>query len=460
MNWMLRIGVVLCILVLLTVTSSADECVDCHKTETPGIVDQWLSGKMGEKYSCTICHGTAHTTDTDWELAVSPNPDTCKTCHLEKYNQYADGKHYYAWIAMEAMPALQHIPSPQKSLEGFKGCSGCHRIGYIEDNEGQYGAAACDSCHTRHTFSKEEATNPEACLPCHQGFDHAQYEMWSTSKHGVIYQIEGDSGRAPKCQDCHMDNGNHAVMTSWGFLALRVPEDDEEWWEDRVTILQALGVLDENGDPTARFDVVEAGQVARLTKEEWQAERDKMIEKCSECHSENFVREQLETSDQMIREADAILADEIRTVKELYDKGYLEKPEEWDFAPDLLQFYLVQSPVEQELYLSFMEYRMKTFQGAFHLNPDYSHWYGWAPLNSAQSKINYEANRIMADALIGTGDSAIESGMTSTDSDGSDTGSDSNTGLDSNSTPGFEVSLTVVGVLAGALLLRRKKGTG
>lgn len=444
---MLRIGVVISIIVLLTVTSSADECIDCHRTETPGIVDQWLSGKMGERYSCDICHGTAHTTDMDWEDAVSPNPDTCKTCHLDKYNQYADGKHYYAWIAMEAMPALQHIPAPQKSLEGFKGCSGCHRIGYIDESnrEGQYGAAACDSCHTRHTFSKAEASNPEACLPCHQGFDHAQYEMWSTSKHGVIYRIEGDTGRAPKCQDCHMENGDHAVMTAWGFLALRVPEDDEEWWEDRVTILQALGVLDENGDPTARFDVVKAGQVARLSKEEWQAERDKMIEKCSECHSENFVREQLETSDQVIKDADAILADEIRTVKALYDEGILEKPDEWDFAPDLLQFYLVQSPVEQELYLSFMDYRMKAFQGSFHMNPDYSHWYGWAPLNSAQSKINYEADMLKA--------GVVESGIGDSMENEMDTSTPKATG--SNPTPGFEVALAVTGILAGILLLRR-----
>lgn len=27
----------------------------------------------------------------------------------------------------------------------------------------------------------------------------------------------------------------------------------------------------------------------------------------------------------------------------------------------------------------FMEYRMRAFQGAFHFNPDYMHWYGWAP---------------------------------------------------------------------------------
>lgn len=63
-----------------------------------------------------------------------------------------------------------------------------------------------------------------------------------------------------------MKDGNHKVMTAWGFLALRVPEDDEEWWENRVTILQALGVLDGKGESTERFDVVKAGGVQSATQ--------------------------------------------------------------------------------------------------------------------------------------------------------------------------------------------------
>ena len=110
------------------------------------------------------------------------------------------------------------------------------------------------------------------------GFDHPQWEMYSTSKHGTIWQIEGKSGkRAPTCQTCHMSGGDHNVMTSWGFLALRLPEEDKEWMNDRVAILQALGVLDEMGNPAARLDLVKAGKVARLTKEGFQKERDKMI---------------------------------------------------------------------------------------------------------------------------------------------------------------------------------------
>ncbi|WP_456477681.1 multiheme c-type cytochrome [Geoglobus ahangari] len=435
------------LLAALTSLASASECIDCHKQVTPGIVDQWLSGNMSKHIGCEACHGVGHRSSDDWQNAKMPTPDTCKACHPKQYEQYASGKHYYAWIAMKAMPAIQHIPTPLKDLEGFKGCSGCHKIGVIQDKDEayRYGSAACDSCHTRHKFSKEEARKPEACLPCHMGFDHPQYEMWSTSKHGVIYSIEGDTGRAPKCQTCHMANGNHSVMTAWGFLALRVPEDDEEWWKDRVTILQALGVLDENGNPTERFEVVKAGKVARLSKEEWQAEREKMIEICSQCHSENFAREQLEAGDKMIREADRVFAEAIRTVKELYDLGILEKPEGWKYAPDLLQFYEVKTPIEEELYLMFLEYRMRTFQGAFHMNPDYSHWYGWAPMKAALVKIKYEAEKLKAEKLGEEGSKATP------------TLTPEKTEKQSESTPGFGLLAGLFAISAAVVTWRARR---
>jgi len=183
-----------------------------------------------------------------------------------------------------------------------------------------------------------------------------------------------------------MPNGNHTVMTSWGFLGLRVPEDDKDWWRNRVTILQALGVLDQNGNPTPRFEVVKIGKVARLNKEEWEKEREKMIKICSQCHAKSYAQKQLEAADLTLKELDKLFAEAIRIVKSLYDEGILEKPANWNFAPDLLMFYKARTPIELELYKMFMEYRMKGFQAAFHNNPDYMHWYGWAPLKESLAK--------------------------------------------------------------------------
>lgn len=382
-------------------------CVNCHANVTPNIVSQWQAGKMGQAgIDCPACHGSGHTGSTDVLKAKLPTPDTCNTCHPKQVGQYRAGKHSLAWAAMKAMPMVAHQPLTVAGPEGFKGCSGCHKIGEksaeeLRSPEFRYGTGSCDSCHTRHSFAANESRNPLACQTCHMGFDHPQWEMWSTSKHGTIWQIEGDTGRAPTCQTCHMAEGNHGVMTAWGFLALRVPEDDQQWWADRVEILKALGVLDENGNGTERLEVVKAAKVVLMTKEEFQAERAKTETICTKCHSAGYVSLQMNASDNIVRETDRMMAEGILIVKGLYADGLLEKPDDWKYAPDLLQFYEARSSVEQELYVMFLEYRMRAFQGAFHANPDYMHWYGWAAMKESLQKIKDEDARLRAEAAAG-----------------------------------------------------------
>jgi len=248
--------------------------------------------------------------------------------------------------------------------------------------------ASCDACHTRHTFSTVEAGQPQACQTCHMGFDHPQWEMYSSSKHGVRYLLTQmgvlpKDTAAPTCQTCHMQEGNHEVRTAWGFLAVRLPlPEDKQWAADQTTILKALGVLDpETGKPTARLEAVKAADVARLTQEAWQAERDKMIRTCGECHSENFARAELKKGDEMIREADRLLAEAITIIAGLYKEGALKKPKDYAFPyPDLLAFHDAPTVIEQRLFEMHLKHRMRTFQGAFHANPDYALWYGWSEM--------------------------------------------------------------------------------
>jgi len=44
----------------------------------------------------------------------------------------------------------------------------------------------------------------------------------------------------------------------------------------------------------------------------------------------------------------------------------------------------------------FLEYRNRTFMGAFHNNPDYMWWYGYAAMQDALQNIKDEATRISA----------------------------------------------------------------
>jgi len=372
------------------------DCVICHEKVTGRIVQEFGTSKMAASLDCPSCHGSAHNSTENPQKAQMPTPELCGTCHETQLKQYSDGKHALAWVAMEAMPTTGFMPHPY--IEGLKGCGGCHRVGLrpvTSDQAYRYGMA-CISCHTRHKFSKAEAQSPQACRMCHMGFDHPQYEMWTSSKHGTIYATDPMSGRAPTCQTCHMGEGNHRVMTAWGFLALRLPEPDSEWMGYRTTILKGLQVLDPKGNPTPRLEVVKAGKVCRLSMEEWQEERNSMLATCWKCHSRRFARTNLQNADSMIKEADRLMAQGINLVAGLYEEGIIQpQPGKLPY-PDILTFYETITPIEQKLYIMFMEHRMRTFQGAFHNNPDYVTWYGLAELKKDIVDMTRDAQEMRA----------------------------------------------------------------
>jgi len=395
-------------------------CLKCHmqKGITGSAIRDWQLSKHFEMgVACANCHIpvkdaapsilNASSACEDKRVRRAVSPRNCAVCHAEQFQQFATGKHAVAWTAMMAMPTT--AMQPHALIEGMKGCGGCHRIGLDEGK--------CDSCHTRHLFTATEARRPEACMTCHMGFDHPQWEMYSTSKHGSIYAIEGSHWdwkldladwfkdpdrasprrpRAPVCSTCHMPAGDHSVRTAWGFLALRLPEKDPEWLKYRQKILIGLGVLTPEGQPTARLEVVKVGKVARLTAEEWQAERDRMIRVCTNCHAQAFAQQNLEAADSIIKDSDKLVAEAIDVVEGLYNDGILERPKDRPPVPDLLRFYEVKYPIEQKLYTMFLEHRMRSFQGAFHMNPDYQHWYGWAEMKRDLAEIRDEAAQLRA----------------------------------------------------------------
>ena len=393
------------------------DCVGCHINVTPGIVKQHLGSPHANTTNsedvvlCSDCHGEKHTQMDDWKEADMPTADTCGQCHKKQVRQHKEGKHNLAWMVMKSQIAWHGQPGAI-TQQGYRGCSGCHKIGKKgligvtdgnmeaklkydggkEESKYHYGNVQCDACHTRHSFKKSEARDPRACSNCHMGFDHPQWEMYSSAKHGVIWAIEGheEGARAPTCQNCHIMEGDHAVKTPWGFVGLRIPtkenvlalikvapslepqltklasllpsghyvdlDDDPEWTLDRALILQAAGVLDANFQPTERFtELVVQAQVAR-GPDDFNEIRNKMKDNCNKCHARGFVNMHMKASDEILKAADHEFAKAIRAVQGLYKDGILEVPKDWKYAPDLLQYYDAKTKIEQELYLIMLEY--------------------------------------------------------------------------------------------------------
>jgi len=383
----------ICWLVPAQAADSA-KCLDCHGKLNPQLVMDWeLSEHQKNGVECIECHGDGHVSEEDVDKARLAQPSTCAQCHEQQVKRFSAGKHAKAWLAMNAMPTIHW--QAQALVEGMKGCGGCHKLGLKTDQEIEklkkegsgYGFASCDACHTRHLFSVVEARQPQACRTCHMGMDHPQWEMYSSSKHGVrnnLKQMEKlpPEAAAPTCQTCHMPEGDHAVGTAWGFLAVRLPlADDKQWAADQAAILKGLGVLSPDGKPTPRLDLVKAGQVARLNEKEWQEKRNQMLGVCQKCHTAKFARGELAKGDDLIRAADRLMAQAIELVAGLYRDGFLKKPKDYAHPyPDLLAFHDAATLIEQKLFVMFLKHRMRTFQGGFHQNPDYALWYGWSEM--------------------------------------------------------------------------------
>ena len=100
----------------------------------------------------------------------------------------------------------------------------------------------------------------------------------------------------------------------------------------------------------------------------------------------------------MIKKTDHLMAEAIRIVASLYKDGILKKPESYAYAyPDLLTFHDAPTVIEQKLFVMFLKYRMRTFQGIFHANPDYALWYGWSEMKRDLAEIKEMAEELRRD---------------------------------------------------------------
>ena len=420
-KWIVVLGCSIAMFCFTGLAIGAEEaCITCHRDISPGQVADWESSKHSEEdVTCSVCHGEEHTSAKDFKKVTLPDEHVCAQCHEEQFDSFVKGKHNHGWTSLNAMP-VTHV-EPDELMEGGRGCGGCHNMGVKSeaqkkeqrDKGYRYQNNSCDECHTRHSFSKKEAQDPRACQQCHMGYDHPQWEMWSSAKHGTRYFMKekgklSEKAAAPTCQFCHLPNGTHENKTAWGFLGVRLPlPEDKQWAADRVTILKALGVLNpETGEPTARLDAIKSVDMVRLTEEAWLTEREKMIKTCSKCHSEQYAREQLAMGDSMLQKADRLLAESIEIVAGLYKDGIIKKPDNYAFAyPDFLYFLRTgggnmdqMSHIDQVLFQMYMKHRMRTYQGNFHVNPDYAYWYGWAMMTKDVGEIKELAGIMRATA--------------------------------------------------------------
>ena len=312
-----------------------DSCIGCHGKQNPGLVADWKRSSMSTKgLQCNTCHGDAHTKSDDSALAERPSIATCEKCHKNQAKQFREGKHALCEKALTTGNMAKKMGKKAPDIVE-KSCAVCHLT--MGENGGQ-----CDACHTRHRFSPKEAKTPEACLPCHVD-NHPQYESYYNSKHGAIYRAEGLTGRSPTCATCHMNKGNHKVLTSWGFFGVRKEEPDKKHAEYQKGVIDYL----------TKLGPVLAPNSHRATLAEWQALRNDMLAVCSNCHAESFCRAELDKCDKVLKKANCIANDIVMGVNRLQENGEIKEED---------AFWLLRNEVHAQ--------RMSLYINAFHQYPE------------------------------------------------------------------------------------------
>lgn len=269
-------------------------CVACHAGVTPTIVNDWKASKhAAANVFCSSCHGPDH------QRLAMPKPETCGQCHTKQVAQFKEELKLGAPAHARAMnpDVYENAWQLNKPPAEVVGCAQCHRIGSV----------ACDSCHTRHKFSTAEARQPTACMYCHTGVDHRDYESYEASKHGNIWKAEAATTdwtkplargnyRFPTCAYCHMHGGDHNTV--------------------RRTVPSGMGSAEvDRGAP------------------QHQDKRAGWIAVCSDCHSSRFARAQLDYMDEAVRVSHRKVREARKILEDLYKDGLLEPMPQF-LAPD------------------------------------------------------------------------------------------------------------------------------
>jgi hydroxylamine dehydrogenase len=224
---------------------------------------------------------------------------------------------------------------------------------------------SCTACHSRHKFSIAEARHPHACASCHLGPDHPNIEIFNNSKHGHIYNTEGDQWdfdtapdawepgdyRGPTCATCHMSGIGELQVTHniserlyWNLWAKdsRVRNSDD-----------VLSPLLGNGP----------------------AGREKMKMVCNNCHTPRHTDGFFKQGDKAVRlYNEAYYEPATAMLNELKEKGLL-KENPWTDEFQITYYYL------------WHHQGRRARQGAMMGAPDYAHWHGFFELQQDLYKL-------------------------------------------------------------------------
>jgi hydroxylamine dehydrogenase len=363
---------------------ASGKCAECHLNTQYSIVHEYeLSAHAKRGINCLDCHqvaeGQKSKAHNGFVINTGVTPGNCRVCHEAIYQQFLHSRHAAAsWAAVSGdkdfkpeqvafaeqyQPGgVKRPPNPLTTLEGTaaakSGCASCHSVGKPNE-DGTIGN--CTACHTRHTSSVAMARLPSTCGQCHLGPDHSQMEIYTESKHGVMFAAQRDllnlsasPGKlttrdmfVPTCATCHMSGLNGRGVTH---------------------------------DPSERLSYYLFAEVTKPRPESVRAQ-GRMKDICAQCHSTTLV-------DRVYREAEAV-------VQSTNEKVQSAKTIMEGLRQDGI---LTNKPFERPIdfkYFDLWHYYGRTAKhGAFMGGADFVQWHGNYPILQHLIEIRSEAEEL------------------------------------------------------------------
>jgi hydroxylamine dehydrogenase len=366
---------------------ASGKCAECHRNTQYSVVHEYEMSKHAQKgVTCLDCHqvqpGQTGTNHNGFVINTGITPANCRVCHQTVCEQFERSRHAApAWAAVvgsgdfstnviEQMEKLhpgsmKRPPHPLVKLEGGaaaqSGCIACHAIGR-PNADGSIGS--CTVCHTRHTSSVAVARLPSTCGQCHLGPDHSQMEIYTQSKHGVMFAAQQnllnlnappDSLTTkdmfiPTCATCHMSGLNGRGVTH---------------------------------DPSERLSYNLFAEVSQPRPDAERA-RARMKDVCLQCHTPPLV-------DRIFKEGDAVV--DATNQKVLAARGIMDSLK----AEGLISTNAFSQKI-QFTYFDLWHYYGRTAKhAAFMGGADYVQWHGNYPILQHTVELQEEAAQLRKD---------------------------------------------------------------
>ena len=272
------------------------------------------------------------------------------------------------------------------------------------DPDGSIGT--CTACHVRHEFSIEFARKPHTCGQCHLGYDHPHIEVYEESKHGNIYDSEGEKWNwealpwragvdftAPTCATCHMSTlalpngtivvkGSHDLRSRIVWDTLHFYTFPKPKWADFKqnaiikggSQLTGAGLLANNIVPEGYKlifkDVAQKGELKfpRVVEIQYTGElaekREAMKKVCLLCHSSQWVDNYFKTYDQNLIDYNITAVYAHTLLVQAWNEGIHDPSNKLDEYMEMMWYYIWHHDGRRWRH------------GAAMMGPDYAHWFG------------------------------------------------------------------------------------